>query len=219
MFDTYGTESLELVLLYTDSYKVRGTLRTRARRLTDVLNSDDSQFLVLEDVTFEELGSGTTVHRAPYAQINLSTVLFGVATEAAEPRPEMRTLKVEQEALISLPPFTIRGHIHLVPELDLRGALALLQARFIPVTSAVYWSDYLDEARTEVAMVAFNHAHAQILAPYEGDADVWQGLEGAPASAPVSPTPAAGVWDGLDTAPAATPNTLSDRPAPDLGER
>src|SRR5919202_752623 len=105
MFDSYSSELLEPVLLYTDTYKLRGTLRTRTRRLTDVLNDEDSQFLVLEDVTFEELGSGTTVHRAPYAQVNLSTVLFGVSTEEVEPRPEMKTLKVAQEALISLPPF------------------------------------------------------------------------------------------------------------------
>jgi hypothetical protein len=217
VFDTYGGESASPILLFTDSYKVRGTLRTRRRRLTDVLNAEDIQFLVLEEVIFEELGSGTTVHRAPYAQVNLHTVLFGVSEESVEPQPDMKTVKVPQQALISLPPFTIRGHIHLSPEPNLREALNLLRDRFVPVTEAWYWSDYLDEARTQSPMVAFNHSRAQILAPFEGEADVWEGLGGQGRAEsdfleetgsgerpdwPTSDRPAAAApdrtWEGLD---------------------
>jgi hypothetical protein len=219
VFDSYGGESASPLLLFTDSYKVRGTLRTRRRRLTDVLNADDTQFLVLEEVIFEELGSGATIHRAPYAQVNLNTVLFGVSDEPVEPSPDMKTIKVPQQALISLPPFTIRGHIHLSPEPNLREALNLLRDRFVPVTEAWFWSDFLDEARTQAPMLAFNHSRAQILAPYEGEADVWEGLGGqataaeqdrtpertAPGSSrpewPTSDRPAAGdrTWEGLET--------------------
>jgi hypothetical protein len=214
-----AAESASPLLLFTDSYKVRGTLRTRRRRLTDVLNAEEVQFLVLEEVIFEELGSGATIHRAPYAQVNLHTVLFGVSEEPVEPMPDMKTVKVPQQALISLPPFTIRGHIHLSPEPNLREALNLLRDRFVPVTEAWYWSDYLDEARTQSPMVAFNHSRAQILAPYEGEADVWEGLggqgradadrtrEGAGGGQrpdwPTSDTPAAAApdrtWEGLDS--------------------
>jgi hypothetical protein len=178
VFDAYPSESSSPILLFTDSYKVRGKLRTRQRRLTDVLNADETSFLVLEDVTFEELGSGATIHRAPYAQVNLNTVLFGVSEQAVEAPPDLKRIKVPQQALISMPPFTIRGHIHLSPEPNLREALALLRDRFIPVTEAWYWSDYLDEARTQSPMIAFNHSRAQILAPYEGETDVWEGLGG-----------------------------------------
>jgi hypothetical protein len=178
VFDSIGGETASPLLLFTDSYKVRGTLRTRRRRLTDILNAEDVQFLVLEEVIFEELGSGATIHRAPYAQVNLNTVLFGVTEEPVEPSPDMKTIKVPQQALISLPPFTIRGHIHLSPEPNLREALNLLRDRFVPVTEAWYWSDFLDEARSQSAMLAFNHSRAQILAPYEGEADVWEGLGG-----------------------------------------
>jgi hypothetical protein len=207
VFDSYGGETASLLVLFTDSYKVRGTLRTRRRRLTDVLNAEDTQFLVLEEVIFEELGSGATIHRAPYAQVNLNTVLFGITDEEVEPMPDMKTVKVPQQALISMPPFTIRGHIHLSPEPNLREALNLLRDRFVPVTEAWYWSDYLDEARTQSPMLAFNHSRAQILAPYEGEADVWEGLGGTAA------TEADRTSEGVGARPPRTEWPSSDRPA------
>jgi hypothetical protein len=110
--------------------------------------------------------------------VNLNTVLFAVAANPVEPVPELRTPKVPEQALISVPPFRITGRIHLLPERDLREALGELTGRFVPVTDAVYWSDVVGEARTSVAMVAFNHARAQILAPHR-DVDPWAGLDRA----------------------------------------
>lgn len=168
VIEGFPSEQTLPLLLYTDSYRVRGVIRTRRRRLSDVLNDPDANFLVIEDVVFEEFGSGALVHRASYAQVNLSTVLFAVSNDPVESQPELRQPKVSRRALISLPPFTIVGHIHLVPEPELRVALKELRSRFLPVTDVSYWSDYLDEGRTRVPMVAFNHARAQILAPYDG---------------------------------------------------
>ena len=167
VIEGFPTQQTLPLLLYTDSYRVRGVLRTRRRRLSDVLNDPEASFLVVEDVVFEEFGSGALVHRASYAQVNLGAVLFAVSNEMVESAPELRQPKVSRRALVSLPPFTIVGHIHLQPEPDLRIALHVLRDRFLPVTGVTYWSDYLDEGRTEVPMVAFNHARAQILAPYD----------------------------------------------------
>ena len=160
------------VTVYTDSYVVRAMLRTRQRRLTDALTVPDQPFLVVEDAVFEEFGSRALLERAAFAQVNLSTVLFAFAAEEMEARPELRTVKVPQRALISLPPFRIVGEIHLLPERELSEALGQLVGRFVPVTGAAYWSERLGEARTQVQMLAFNHARAQILAPYE-EHDVW----------------------------------------------
>ncbi|HET7677556.1 MAG TPA: hypothetical protein VFK38_06865 [Candidatus Limnocylindrales bacterium] len=182
MFDPMSTESPQEITLYTDSHLVHGTLRTRQRRLSDVLNETDATFLVLEEVRFEEFGSRALIERAPYAHINLDTVLFGVADQAIEAMPEMRTIKVPEHALISVPPFRITGRIHLLPERDLRQALAELDGRFLPVTEAIFWSDRLNEARTQSPMLAFNHARAQILAPYQ-ERDVWAGVSGGPTAA------------------------------------
>ncbi len=193
------------VTLYTDSYVVRAVLRTRQRRLTDALTVPGEPFLVVEEAVFEEFGSRALVERAPFAQINLSTVLFAFAAEEVAATPELRTVKVPQQALISLPPFRIVGHIHLLPDRSLSQALGELQGRFVPVTDAAFWSDRLNEARTPVQMLAFNHARAQILAPYE-ERDVWAG----PATTPEAAAGEAGASDPVPaTGGAASPGSAA----------
>jgi hypothetical protein len=164
------------ITLVTDNFVVRGTIQTRLRRITDMLNSSDHDFLVLEEATFDEFGSTGVVMQTDFAQVNLGAVLFGVADEPVEATPELRISKVSQRALISIPPFTVSGHIHVMPARDLRESLNELQGRFIPVTEATYWSDRVGEARTSALIVAVNHNRAQILAPYR-EVDPWEGLD------------------------------------------
>ena len=191
MFEHIGAETTTQVTLYTDSHVVRGGLSTRQRRLTDALNAADASFLVLDNVIFEDFGVRAVVERADYAQINLATILFAVAEAEVEPTPELRMTKVPEKALVSVPPFKITGRIHLLPERDLHIALTELMGRFVPVTEAIFWSDALGEARTAAPFLAFNHARAQILAPFK-EQDVWAGVvvsagEGAePAETPPS---------------------------------
>ena len=106
--------------------------------------------------------------------------------------PELRVPKVSERALITIPPFTVTGHIHLMPGRDLRQALDELTGRFIPVTDAVYWSDRVGEARTTALIAAVNHTRAQILAPHR-EVDPWAGLDrsGGTAAAPGAPGPRA----------------------------
>jgi len=177
MFAGIGGESRPIqVTLVTDAHIVRGTLLTRHRRITDMLNATDEDFLVLEQATFDEFGSTGVVMQTDYAQVNLGAVLFGVADDPVDPTPELRVPKVTERALIAIPPFTITGHIHLMPERDLHQALGELLGRFIPVTDAVYWSDRVGEARATARVVAVNHNRAQILAPHR-EVDPWAGLD------------------------------------------
>jgi hypothetical protein len=162
--------------LYTDALVIRGSVRTRQARISDILNQSDEPFVVLSDVTVDEFGTRTSPMKAEYAQVNLSAVLFAVADTTVEARPDLRTPKVAEEALISIPPFRITGRVHLLPERDLREALSELTGTFLPVTDATYWSDTVGEARTSAPMVAINHARAQILAPHR-EVDPWAGLD------------------------------------------
>lgn len=152
--------------LYTDAFVIRGSLATRQRRLSDVLNFADEEFIVLADAVLEGLGGRGGQHTAPNAQINLAAVLFAVASDTVETLPELRTPKVAETTLISIPPFSVTGHIHLLPQRDVRTALQDLHGRFVPVTDATFWSDSLGEAPRTVPMIAVNHARAQILSPY-----------------------------------------------------
>jgi len=179
------------VTLYTDSHVVHGTVLTRQRRLLDILNRTDERFIVLSDVTMDEWGTRGATMTSPFAQVNLTAVLFAVADTPVEPTPELRTVKVAEQAFISVPPFKIVGQIHLLPERALRDALAELTGGFVPVTDASYWSDTVGEAKQSAIMVAFNHSRAQILAPHR-EVDPWAGLDRSasaerPTLSPVDP--------------------------------
>jgi hypothetical protein len=164
------------VRLYTDSYVVRGWISTYQRRLSDLLNAADPDFLVVEEVALEEFRTGDLIRKAPFAQINLTTVIFAVSEHAVESKPEFRIPKVREKALVIVPPFRLTGHIHLPQQAELRSALMGLTGRFLPVTEATYWSETLREPRTEADMVAVNHARAQIFAPYE-EANIWRDVK------------------------------------------
>ena len=171
------------LILYTDAYVIRGTIRTRQNRISDILNQADEDFLVISDAVVDEYGSRGTPVRSEYAQVNLGAVLFAVAETAIEARPDLRTPKVPEQAMISIPPFQITGRIHLLPERDLREALGELTGRFVPVTDATYWSDSAGEARQTAPMVAINHTRAQIFAPHR-EVDPWAGLDRAGGGGP-----------------------------------
>ena len=190
------------VRLYTDSYVVRGSISTYQRRLSDLLNAADPDFLVVEDVALEEFRTGDLIRKAPFAQINLNTVIFAVSEHAVESKPEFRIPKVREKALVIVPPFRLTGHIHLPQQAELRSALMGLTGRFLPVTEVTYWSETLREPRTDADMVAVNHARAQIFAPYE-EPNVWRDVnseteraeEPATAAATVSSAPDEGdLW-------------------------
>ena len=190
--------------LYTDAFIIRGSLVTRQRRVTDMLNNAEDKFLVLGEVTSDEYGSRGDTIRAEYAQINLASVLFAVADTAVETPPELRTPKVAEEALISVPPFKVTGHIHVMPERNLREALTELTGKFLPVTDAAYWSDKVGEARQVAALVAVNHERAQILAPHQF-VDPWADV-GRPAAAAalggdVAPPTSEAPWPTTDVPP------------------
>jgi hypothetical protein len=152
--------------LYTELFVVRGAIQTRQHRVTDILNEAGKAFLVLEDVLLDEFGSNDVPTRAEFAQVNLASILFAVSLQAVETTQELRTVKVSERALVSIPPFRVIGNVHLLPHRDLRDSLAELQAPFVPVTDAVFWSDRVGEGPRTAVMVAVNHARAQILAPY-----------------------------------------------------
>jgi hypothetical protein len=177
MYDAIGGVPQTVALtLYTNAFQVRGSVDTRQRRVTDILNRADDPFIVLSDVLFDEFGSrGQPIHAA-YAQINLASVLFVTSDDEVSALPELRTPKMAEQAIISIPPFKVTGWIHLMPERHLREALTELQGHFVPVTDATYWSDTLNEPRATAALVAVNHSLSQILAPHR-EVDPWAGLD------------------------------------------
>lgn len=193
--------------LYTDAFVIRGMLETRQRRITDMLNQAEDRFLVLSDVASDEFGTRGETIRAEYAQINLSAVLFAVADEPAPLSPELRTPKIAEQALVSIPPFKVVGHIHLLPERSLRHALSELTGHFLPITEATYWSDVLGEPRATASLVAVNHQRAQIMAPHTAT-DPWEGIDQKPTTES---------WPATDRPSPAGPADEPERPVERTG--
>jgi hypothetical protein len=188
-----GDQQHFALTLFTDAYVIRGQVATSQRRLTDVLNQAENEFLVLTDVLLDEYGTRSVAVKADYAQVNLVSVLFAVGDAAVDTAADLRTPKIPEQALISIPPFKLVGRIHLIPERDLRSALGSLTGRFIPVTDVTYWSESVGESRKTAPIVAFNRSRAQILAPHRV-VDPWEGIAtrdgasgGTPASADAEP--------------------------------
>jgi hypothetical protein len=181
MFAGLGMEQPSRLTLYTDALIIRGRVRTRQHRITDILNSADDPFLVLEDVITDEYGSRAGAIHSDYAQVNLDAVLFAVSDTPVDAVAELRTPKSPEKAIISIPPFKLSGAIHLLPGRDLREALQELHGRFIPLTDATFWSDTVGEPRTDAHVVAFNHVRAQILGPHR-EVDPWAGISSGGAS-------------------------------------
>jgi hypothetical protein len=189
IFDPLGSLRAVPMTLYTELLVVRGTIQTLQHRVTDILNQAAEPHLVLEDVTLEEYGSKDLPIRAEFAQVNLASVLFAVSLMTVEPIRELRTPKVSERALLSVPPFRVVGQVHLLPERSLRESLAELHGTFIPVTDATFWSDRVGEGRQAVAFVGVNRARAQVFAPFH-EVDPWAGVGRAapPVEEPEPPT-------------------------------
>jgi hypothetical protein len=190
-FDHLGSLRAVPMTLYTEMLVVRGTIQTLQHRVTDILNQAAEPHLVLEDVTLEEYGSTDLPIRAEFAQVNLASVLFAVSLTTVEPMRELRTPKVSERALLSVPPFRIVGQVHLLPERTLRDSLTKLQGDFIPVTDATFWAERVGEARQTVAFVGVNRGRAQVFAPYR-EVDPWAGVAHVTAKVKPPEPPTAG---------------------------
>jgi hypothetical protein len=176
MFAGLDPVTVELTL-FTDALVIRGSVTTSYRRVTDILNRAEDPFLVLDAVTIEEYGARGQSLSLPFAQVNLDSVLFATADIPVEANPSMRVVKTPRKAMISVPPFSVAGNVHLLTgEGDPKEGLKLLTESFVPVTDATYWSDQLGEGRRQALLVAVNHRRVQYIAPHH-EVDPWAGVQ------------------------------------------
>jgi hypothetical protein len=157
-------QSLPLTVV-TPNLIIQGSLRTRLRRLTDVMNEPDVDHLVLFDATFLEVGSRRVVASSSVSQIQLADMLFVHASDPTETSEEMRTAKQPTRAILLAPPFTVEGQIHLPMEEELGQAVDSLSGRFIALTSAKYWAYGVAESPNLVDLLVVNRARAHVAIP------------------------------------------------------
>jgi hypothetical protein len=160
-FSSNPIQSMPLTVV-TAQLIVHGTIETRLRRLTDVLNEPDFDSLILLDATFMEVGSRRVIAGAAVSQVQLDDVLFVHMTASTDTAAEMRTPKQPIRATLLAPPFTIEGQIHLAYESDLKLGMAAYGGRFLPVTGARYWAYGVAEAPNHVDLLVVNHAKTHV---------------------------------------------------------
>jgi hypothetical protein len=162
MLDSFNPVHELPLTLVTEKLVVQGTVVTRFHRLTDLVNEPDTLHLILQDVTFMELGSRRVMARGAAAQVRLSDVLFAHSNGPTESASNMRMPKQPVRATLLLPPFTVEGTIYLPYEAELRIALDSYGDRFIPVTGAKYWAYSVAESPNQVELLVVNHARAHV---------------------------------------------------------
>ena len=162
MFGTFNPNQPLPLTIVTSHLIIQGTLQTRLRRLTDVLNEPDAEHLILFDAMFVEVGSRRVVAGPAVAQVQLPDVLFAHTNGPTESGTEMRTPKQVIRATLLAPPFTIEGEIHLGYEEELHQGLDGLGGRFVPVTRARYWAYGVAESPNYVDLLVVRHDRAHV---------------------------------------------------------
>jgi hypothetical protein len=164
------TVELELI---TDTHRIIGYLPTGERRLSDILNSRSEDALVLESVRTTPVQN----HDAPplvreFAHVNKELIAFAIPREppsTLEERQRIRPFEYVEttlhQVLISLPPFTITGYLHLPKGANIRDGLRNLRRTFIPISGgqAAYMPDPRVNWTTDVMII--NRMRAQIFWP------------------------------------------------------
>jgi hypothetical protein len=164
---------------------VQGTILTRVKRLTDLVNEADLSQLILQNARFMELGSRQVIAEGQAVHVPVGEILFIHASSPTESDAAMRIPKQPIPATLLLPPFTIEGTIYLAYESELRIALSAHMDRFMAVTNARYWTDGQAESPRTVDLMAVQHAKAHIGVA----ADVPWSSEAEPASPDEAPNP------------------------------
>jgi hypothetical protein len=162
MYDSFSPPLSMQLIVATLGLLIQGTLKTRLRRLTDVLNEPTAEHLILFDATFMEFGSRRAAAGPGTAQVQLDDVLFAHTIGPTESGAELRVPKQPIRAVLIASPFTIEGEVHLAYEAELHQALDALAGRFVPVTKARYWAYGVAESPNEVDLLAVNHSRAHI---------------------------------------------------------
>lgn len=165
MFADFSPVQPMPLTLVTPGLVINGTVMSRIRRLTDMMNDPDYERIVVQDAVLTDIESGELLSRGQAAQVQRSDVLFVHTSAETESTPVLRTAKTPVDATIWIWPYLIRGTIHLGYDPQLARALADLSEDWLPVTGARYLSRHSIAQPTPADLLVLNHARAHIVIP------------------------------------------------------
>jgi len=138
-------ESVTKVEILTVEYHLVGYVRTGGRRFSTWLNLGDVQMPKLENVALKSLHDPDRPEVfLEYVLVNRGSILaviprevpvVGLADERDQ-RPLEYVVKERHALVVSVPPFALRGQMHIARSADLQRALTSLTGTFMPLTEA-----------------------------------------------------------------------------------
>ena len=166
----FGTAREVRVDVYTDAYRVAGTVETRFSRVAEILNQLSGAHLAVERATITEYSDPSGSRSAPSALVAVEAILVMVAAGLeGVTSTEMRVPKRPVRAELSLPPLRVDGRIHVSEGSRPIDGLLNMPDRFIAMTDASLTSaahSHL-ERTASVAAVRRDRAHVLLVADEE----------------------------------------------------
>ena len=150
--------------LFTQAYRVAGSMLTRFTRVTDIVNLQQTSHIMIEDATVTEYGDPAGGIPVPHVLVSIDELLFVIVAETdAEARPEMRIAKRPVRAQVALPPFRLLGTVHVAQGSRPADGLLNVSDRFVPMTDVTVSSRAHPEMGVPAPAVALQRAMAHVI--------------------------------------------------------
>ena len=131
------------IAVFTGSHILVGSLNIGDQRVSDVINVDvsDSPFLALKNVKITTANGKDEPRVAEFAYVNKEDISFVVPVDTEKPRDGggVRMSYVDKERHLVefiIPPYEVKGYIHLIRAMNVHDVQVVLKNRFVPVTDA-----------------------------------------------------------------------------------
>ena len=143
--DERERESLTKVEMVTVEHHLVGYVKTGGRRFSSWLNLGDPPAMRVENLALKWLHdlARREVHLR-YAVVNREAILAVIPREVPivslgeerQQRPLEYVEKEQHEIVVSVPPFAVRGQLHIARTADLQRAVMSFAGTFMPLTEA-----------------------------------------------------------------------------------
>jgi hypothetical protein len=160
----FGTARAVSVDVYTDAYRVAGTVETRFSRVAEILNQLTGAHLAIESATITEYSDPGGSRVAPSALVAVDSILVMIVSGLdGGTSAEMRVPKRPVRAELSLPPLRITGRIHVAEGSRPIDGLLNMPDRFVAMTDASLTSGAHADLERSASVLAVRRDRAQVL--------------------------------------------------------
>lgn len=157
--------------LYTAGFHVTGTMKTRFRRVAEILNLTGSSHLVLEDATVTEYAGSQSPRSGPAVMVAVDEILFGMSSGTDDrPAEELVVVKRPVQAQFGVGPFWLNGNVY-VPQGSRPMDVLNVADRFLPLTDVSIACAGHPEFNRQVPLLALQRNLSEILVVADDEDD------------------------------------------------